>query len=49
VIRHPQVRHGSVCSNPHSALGQLAPDQFRQLSQPETGQPANLRVVNSAG
>ncbi|MFL9913414.1 ATP-binding protein [Paraburkholderia sp. RL17-337-BIB-A] len=33
---------GSVRSNPHSALGQLAPDQFRQLSQPQTGQPANL-------
>jgi putative transposase len=34
---------------PHSALGQLAPDQFRQLNQPQTGQPAKLRVVYSAG
>ncbi|WP_441301336.1 integrase core domain-containing protein [Burkholderia sp. S-53] len=34
---------------PHSALGQLAPDQFRQLHQPKTGEPTNLRMVYSAG
>jgi putative transposase len=34
---------------PHSALVQLAPDRFRQLNQPEIGQPPNLRVVYSAG
>ncbi|WP_081723688.1 integrase core domain-containing protein [Burkholderia dolosa] len=34
---------------PHSALGQLAPDQFRQLHQPKTGEPTKLRMVYSAG
>ncbi|MEK6356076.1 MAG: integrase core domain-containing protein [Burkholderia cenocepacia] len=34
---------------PHSALGQLAPDQFRQLHQPKNGEPTNLRMVYSAG
>ncbi|CAD6529224.1 IS3 family transposase ISDet2 [Paraburkholderia hiiakae] len=34
---------------PHSALGQLAPDQFRQLHQPKTGETTNLRMVYSAG
>nr|WP_175765588.1 IS3 family transposase [Burkholderia ambifaria] len=34
---------------PHSALGQLAPDQFRQLHQPKTGEPTNLQVVYSKG
>ncbi|WP_321808944.1 integrase core domain-containing protein, partial [Burkholderia sp. BCC1993] len=34
---------------PHSALGQLAPDQFRQLHQPKIGESTNLRMVYSAG
>ncbi|WP_150671594.1 integrase core domain-containing protein [Pandoraea anhela] len=34
---------------PHSALGPLAPDQFRQLHQPKTGEPTNLRMVYSKG
>jgi putative transposase len=34
---------------PHRALGQLAPDQFRQLHQSKTGQPPNLGVLHSAG
>ncbi|WP_410865387.1 integrase core domain-containing protein [Paraburkholderia sp. SIMBA_027] len=34
---------------PHSALRQLAPDQFRQLHQPKTGETTNLRMVHSAG
>jgi putative transposase len=34
---------------PHSALGQLAPDQFRQLHQPKTGEATSLRMVYSAG
>ncbi|WP_321906172.1 integrase core domain-containing protein, partial [Paraburkholderia tropica] len=34
---------------PHSALGQLAPDQFRQLHQQENGEPTNLLMVYSAG
>ncbi|ASW04045.1 hypothetical protein CJU94_38620 (plasmid) [Paraburkholderia aromaticivorans] len=34
---------------PHSALGQLAPDQFRQLHQLKTGKSTNLRMVYSAG
>ena len=34
---------------PHSALGQLAPDQFRQLHQPKTSETTNLRMVHSAG
>ncbi|WP_368041703.1 integrase core domain-containing protein [Burkholderia aenigmatica] len=34
---------------PHSALGQLAPDQFRQLHQQKNGEPTNLRMVYSAG
>jgi len=34
---------------PHSALGQLALDQFRQLHQPKTGEPTHLRMVYSAG
>jgi putative transposase len=33
---------------PHSALGQLAPEQFRQLHQPKTDEPTNLRMVYSA-
>ncbi|KVF78118.1 transposase [Burkholderia sp. FL-7-2-10-S1-D7] len=33
---------------PHSALGKLALDQFRQLHQPKTGEPTNLRMVYSA-
>ncbi|WP_425354728.1 hypothetical protein [Burkholderia ambifaria] len=39
--------YNSVC--PHSALGQLAPDQFRQLHQPKTGKTTNLRMVYSSG
>lgn len=34
---------------PHSALGQLAPDQFRQLHQPQNSNVTNLRLVHSAG
>ncbi|WP_374692759.1 transposase [Burkholderia sp. SCN-KJ] len=34
---------------PHSALGHLAPDQFRQLRQPRIGKSTNLRMVYSAG
>ncbi len=34
---------------PHSALRQLAPDEFRQLHQPKTGETTNLRMVHSAG
>ncbi|WP_411189060.1 integrase core domain-containing protein [Paraburkholderia sp. B3] len=34
---------------PHSALGQLAPDQFRQLHQSKTGETTNLRMMYSAG
>ncbi|CAM2158914.1 transposase (plasmid) [Pararobbsia alpina] len=34
---------------PHSALGQLAPDQFRQLQQNQTGKTTNLLMVHSAG
>ena len=34
---------------PHSALGQLAQDQFRQLHQPKAGEPTKLRMVYSAG
>ncbi|TDV24812.1 integrase-like protein, partial [Paraburkholderia caballeronis] len=34
---------------PHSALGQLAPDQFRQLHQSTTGKVTNLKLVHSTG
>jgi putative transposase len=34
---------------PRNALGQLAPDQFRQLHQNQTGETTNLRMVHSAG
>jgi putative transposase len=33
----------------HSALWQLAPDQFRQLHQPKTSATTNVRMVYSAG
>ncbi|WP_081068706.1 integrase core domain-containing protein [Burkholderia cepacia] len=33
---------------PHSALGNVAPDQFRQLHQPGTGESTKLRMVYSA-
>ncbi len=33
----------------HSALGQLAPDQFRQLHQLTTGEITNLRMAYSKG
>ncbi|WP_252693560.1 integrase core domain-containing protein [Ralstonia mojiangensis] len=33
----------------HYPLGQLAPDRLRQLHQPQTGQPTNLRIVCSKG
>jgi putative transposase len=42
-----RVDYNSV--RPHSALGQLAPDQFRLLHQPKTSPPPNLRTVYSAG
>ena len=34
---------------PHSALGQMAPDQFRVLHHTENSQITNLRLVYSAG
>ncbi|CAB3767220.1 transposase [Burkholderia paludis] len=34
---------------PHSALGQLAPDQFRQLHQSKIAESTKLRMVYSAG
>lgn len=34
---------------PHSALGQVATDEFRQLHQPKTGETTILRMVYSAG
>ncbi|KVN40318.1 transposase [Burkholderia ubonensis] len=34
---------------PHGILGQLAPDQFRQLHQLKTCESTNFRMVYSAG
>ncbi|WP_420813202.1 integrase core domain-containing protein [Pararobbsia silviterrae] len=34
---------------PHSALGRLAPSQFRPLQQTKSGQSTNLRLVYSEG
>jgi putative transposase len=42
-----RIDYNSV--RPHSALGQLAPDQFRQLHQSTTGQTTNLKLVHSVG
>ncbi|MDY7576719.1 IS3 family transposase [Herbaspirillum sp. RTI4] len=42
-----RIDYNSV--RPHSALGQMAPDQFRQLHHTENSQIANLRLVHSAG
>ena len=36
-------------ARPHSALGQLAPDQFRQLLQSKTGKPANYEWCTRRG
>jgi putative transposase len=36
-------------AHPHSALGLLAPDQFRQLHQQKNDEPTNLRMVYSTG
>ncbi|HDR8983158.1 TPA: transposase [Burkholderia vietnamiensis] len=46
--RRIEVRRTDYNSvRPHSVLGQLAPDQFRQLHQPKTGEPTILRMVYS--